>query len=92
MDIIAIDKSSASDAAPLVAEFRVELKGYKGVCAKPDVAAGLSEISEYLDEGFPSYAAVEDGMSLRFGSSPSLSAAISAEWVSLRRCCVKLNQ
>ncbi|MEE0680676.1 MAG: GNAT family N-acetyltransferase [Candidatus Gastranaerophilaceae bacterium] len=62
MDIIAVDKSSAPDAAPLVAEFRVELKGYKGVCAKPDVAAGLSEISEYLDEGFPSYAAVEDGM------------------------------
>ena len=46
MDIIAIDKSGAPDAASLVAEFRVELKGYKGVCEKPDVAAGLSEISE----------------------------------------------
>lgn len=62
MDIIAIDKSSAAGTAPLVAAFRVELMGYKGICAKPDVAAGLSEISEYLDAGFPSYAAVEDGM------------------------------
>ncbi len=62
MDIIGIDRGNAADAAPLVAAFRAELKAYKGISAKPDVAAGLSEISEYIDAGFPSYAAMEDGM------------------------------
>ena len=59
MDIINIDKSNAPAAAPLIAAFRVELKGYKGITAQMDADAGLCELIEYIEAGFPCFAAVE---------------------------------
>ncbi len=61
MDIIPIDRHNAQMVAPLVASFRVALKAYKGICAYPDDSAGLAEIEEYLEAGFPAFAAIWDG-------------------------------
>lgn len=43
--------------APLTANFRVTLKALKGIVSEPDADQGLTELKEYLDAGFPIYAA-----------------------------------
>ena len=47
--------------APLVAQFRVTLKAFKGVEAAPDEAAADEELRSFLQEGFPVFAAEKDG-------------------------------
>lgn len=61
MEIIRIGIEDAERIAPLVAAFRVQLKAYKGIRARPDVEAGREEILEFLNAGFPVYAAVDEG-------------------------------
>ena len=61
MQIIELNESHLDAAAVLVAEFRVALKSYKGISAAPDFSAGRDEMAEYLDAGFPVYAAMQDG-------------------------------
>lgn len=57
-----IEVQRENDAlAELVALFRVELRSYKGIASKPNVAAAREEISEYLSAGFPIFAALVDG-------------------------------
>ena len=60
MRLIQIDKTDATRLAPLVADFRVTLNGYRGISSQPKVEAAREEIGEFLDAGFPIYAA-EDG-------------------------------
>lgn len=62
MKLIALNRENAAQAAPLVAAFRVELRSYKGIVSKPDFRAGQTELLEYLDAGFPAFAAVENGV------------------------------
>lgn len=59
IEVHEITKEKADKIAALVAEFRVALKSYKGITAEPDIKDGLEEIQEYLDAGFPVYAAVD---------------------------------
>ena len=59
MKIIAINQENAACVAELVADFRVELKSYKGIDSKPNLEAGREELLEYIGAGFPCYAAVE---------------------------------
>ena len=59
MEIIKITENMANEIGSLAAEFRVALKSFKGVSSKPNVAAGIEEIMEYLHSGFPVYAAKE---------------------------------
>ena len=61
MELIRIDMKDADRVAPLVAAFRVQLKSYKGIAAEPDMEAGKEEILEFLNSGFPVYAAEESG-------------------------------
>ncbi len=61
MDIVKITKDNYNELGSLVADFRVALKGYKGITALPDADAGASEMKEYIDADFPCYAAVCDG-------------------------------
>ena len=63
MELIKIQRADADRLAPLMAEFRGTLNGYRGVVSKPDVPAGREEIIEFLDAGFPVYV-VEDGGAL----------------------------
>ena len=61
VEIIRIGIEDAERIAPLVAAFRVQLKAYKGIKARPDVEAGREEILEFLNAGFPVYAAQDGG-------------------------------
>ena len=61
MKIIPIDQSNLDQAAQLAAQFRVALKSYQGIAARPDPAAGKQELEEYLQTGFPCFAAEEAG-------------------------------
>ena len=60
MEIIKITQAT-DNLAQMVALFRVELRSYKGIVSKPNVAAGREEMEEYLAAGFPVFAAIVDG-------------------------------
>ena len=60
MELIEIARADADRVAPLVADFRVTLNGYRGIASQPRVEAAREEIGEFLDAGFPIFAA-EDG-------------------------------
>ena len=62
MELVGIFLKDADRIAPLVAAFRVQLKSYKGINAQPDIEAGKEEIIEFLNSGFPVYAAEDDGI------------------------------
>ncbi|MBO7252729.1 MAG: GNAT family N-acetyltransferase [Oscillospiraceae bacterium] len=60
MELIKI--TQVSDAlAEMAAQFRVELRSYKGIASKMNLAAGREEMEEYLAAGFPVLAALMDG-------------------------------
>lgn len=61
MEIIRVTEEQLDRVAPLVAAFRVVLKGYKGIESQPDIPAGREELAEYLAAGFPVFAAMVDG-------------------------------
>ena len=61
MKIVKIDNSNADKAAKLVADFRVTLRSYKGIRSQPDIGAGREEITEFLESGFPMFAAEDNG-------------------------------
>lgn len=61
MEIAKITKDKIDLIAPMAADFRVMLRGYKGIQSKPNVAAGKEELEEYIEAGFPIFAAVWDG-------------------------------
>ena len=58
--IIRVTKEQIPKIAPLIADFRVALKSYKGIRAVPNRSAAAEEAAEYLDADFPIYAAVEE--------------------------------
>ena len=60
MELIEIQRADADRLSPLVADFRVTLNGYRGISSQPRVEAAREEIGEFLDAGFPIFAA-EDG-------------------------------
>ena len=60
MELIEITKVN-DDLAQMVAQFRVELRSYKGIVSKPNVEAGREEMEEYLAAKFPVFAAIVDG-------------------------------
>ena len=60
MNLIRIEKKDADRLAPLVADFRVTLNGYRGIASQPRLEAAKEEIMEFLDAGSPVFA-VEDG-------------------------------
>ncbi len=45
--------------APLIAGFRVALKGYKGIAARENLPAAKEEFLEYIQAGFPIYLCFE---------------------------------
>lgn len=60
MKIEPLTKADVRSAAPLTADFRVQLNSFKGVVSEPDHAAGEEELLYYLERDFPMYAA-KDG-------------------------------
>lgn len=61
MNIIRIDETSAERIIPLIASFRVTLRSYKGMKAEPDFGWAKEEAYEFLDKGYPIYAAEHNG-------------------------------
>ena len=61
MKLIRIKTEDAGRVAPLAADFRVTLNGYRGIASQPRVEAAREEIGEFLDAGFPVFAAEDDG-------------------------------
>ena len=61
MKLIRIKTEDANRVAPLAADFRVTLNGYRGIASQPRVEAAREEIGEFLDAGFPVFAAEDDG-------------------------------
>lgn len=59
MEIVRLESREIDRVAPLAAAFRVSLKNFNGIAALPNVEAGKLEILEYLDAGYPCFAAVE---------------------------------
>lgn len=60
MDIVKIDETSAEKIIPLIAAFRVTLRSYKGVSAQPDYEWAREEAFEFLEKGYPVYAAQQN--------------------------------
>ena len=60
MEIIEV-KQVNDEFAEMVAQFRVELRSYKGVVSKPNLEAGRDEMEDYLSARFPVFAALVDG-------------------------------
>ena len=60
IEIMKMNEAAIPEIAPLVAQFRVSLKSFKGIRALPDPEAGASELREYLSAGFPVYTAKAD--------------------------------
>ena len=61
MEILKIDRSSYDIIAPLAAEFRVALSAYKGIEATPDIESAKKELRDFLNSGYPVFAAKENG-------------------------------
>ena len=61
MTIVKVDRSTAEAIIPLIAAFRVTLKSYKGIAAEPDLDWAREEAFEFLEKGYPVFAAEEDG-------------------------------
>ena len=61
MNIFKIDENDIDRAAPLVADFRVELCSYKGIEAKPDIEAGREDLLYFLKVQYPVFVAEENG-------------------------------
>ena len=59
MEIVRIERRDIDHIAPLVAAFRVTLKNFNKIPSLPNIEAGKLEIMEYLDAGFPCFAAVD---------------------------------
>ena len=56
MEIVNITETN-EDLAQMVAQFRVELRSYRGISAKPNIEAAHREIEDYLSAGFPIFMA-----------------------------------
>lgn len=61
MNIVRITEKELEQIAPLVAEFRVTLKAFRGIASQPDLCAGRDEAAEYLEAGFPCFAVECEG-------------------------------
>jgi len=59
MEIIKLSRNDAGKIAALIARFRVALRSYTGIASEIDEEAGREEAEEYLNAGWPVYAARE---------------------------------
>lgn len=48
------------EVSGLIADFRVELRQFRGVKTKPDAEKGRGEFREYLDRGYPVFVAEDN--------------------------------
>ena len=61
IEIVRINETSAARVVPLIAGFRAELRAFRGIVSEPDTEQAREEIAEFLEKGYPVYAAIEGG-------------------------------
>ena len=61
MEIIRLDESYTDVVAPLIAAFRVTLRAFKGIHSEPDIEEAKEEFLDFLQTGYPVFAASEHG-------------------------------
>lgn len=61
IEIRELRENDVRGGAALAAGFRVELKGYRGLRAEPDLEAGEAELREYLAADWPVFGAWAEG-------------------------------
>lgn len=66
MVILRINENSIEDAAPLVADFRVELNSYKGIKSQPVIQEGKEDLLYFLKSQYPVFIAEEDGKAVGY--------------------------
>ena len=66
MDVIRAGLADLEGLTPLAAAFRAVLRSFKGEDQTPDEGAAREELAEFLEKGFPVFAAVEDGAYLGY--------------------------
>lgn len=59
VEVIEADEGMADGIAALIAEFRRVLRSYRGEMIEPDFEAGREEFLEFLQAGYPVFAAVK---------------------------------
>jgi len=47
--------------APMIAKFRVELRGYKNITSEENIPKAKEEFREYIESGYPIYVHREGG-------------------------------
>ena len=62
MKIIRIDETTAEKVIPLIADFRVTLHSFRGIRAEPDPEWAREEVREFLNKGYPIFAAEHEGV------------------------------
>ena len=66
MEIIRITADKVSQIAELAAEFRVTLRALKGIASEHDPVKGEKEIIEFVQAGFPVFAAKEGNVCIGY--------------------------
>ncbi len=59
--LVRIDETTSEQVVPLIARFRAELRALKGIASEPDLGQAREEINEFLEKGYPVYAAMAGG-------------------------------
>ena len=62
MDIQRIDWSLIDKIAPLVADFRVALRAYKGMNSEPNISEAMEELADFMEANHPVFAATDEGV------------------------------
>ena len=60
MNVYNVGVDDVENVAPLIAQFRVELRSYKGITSKADIEAAKGEFNDYIKSGYPIYAYKKD--------------------------------
>ena len=68
MKLIQISRQTIDALAPLTADFRAALLGYRGISAAPDLPAAREELRENLTAGYPIFAAADKGRYLGYAA------------------------
>ncbi|MBR7041614.1 MAG: GNAT family N-acetyltransferase [Clostridia bacterium] len=61
MGLVRINETTSEQIVPLISRFRAELRALRGIASEPDLGQAREEISEFLEKGYPVYAAMAGG-------------------------------
>ena len=66
MGIVKADITDVDTISPLIAKFRVELKGFKGIQAVENIETAKEEFAEYIKSGYPIFTYIQNNLHLGY--------------------------